>query len=234
MGSNPIPSASKYHSMLPRVILHNAVSLDGRFDWFTPDIGRFYELASRWQEDATLVGSDTILAAEAPPEDHEAFEPPKAEPDDPRPLLVVPDSRGQIRSWHFLRRQPYWRDVVALCSHSTPRAYFEYLEQQHIDCIVAGDDHVDLRAALEELNQRYAAKVVRVDSGGTLNGALLRAGLVHEVSLLIHPSLVGGTSPRSMFRAPDLACAVGVAQLRLTHVEQLEGDLVWLRYEVVR
>ncbi|HJX61267.1 MAG TPA: dihydrofolate reductase family protein, partial [Dehalococcoidia bacterium] len=106
--------------------------------------------------------------------------------------------------------------------------------QRNIDCILTGDDHVDLRAALEELNARYGVKVVRVDSGGTLNGALLRAGLVDEVSLLIHPSLVGGTTPRSIFLAPDLASANGVAQLRLAHVEQLEGDLVWLRYEVVQ
>jgi 2,5-diamino-6-(ribosylamino)-4(3H)-pyrimidinone 5'-phosphate reductase len=123
---------------------------------------------------------------------------------------------------------------VALCSRSTPSAHFEYLEQRHIDRIVAGDDHVDLRAALEELNVRYDVQVVRVDSGGTLNGVLLRAGLVDEVSVLIHPSLVGGTTPRSIFRAPDLASADGVIQLRLAHVEQLEGELVWLRYEVVR
>jgi 2,5-diamino-6-(ribosylamino)-4(3H)-pyrimidinone 5'-phosphate reductase len=46
--------------MLPRVILHNAVSLDGRIDWLTPDVGLFYELASRWKEDATLASSNTI------------------------------------------------------------------------------------------------------------------------------------------------------------------------------
>ena len=32
---------------------------------------------------------------------------------------------------------------------------------------------------------------MRVDSGGALNGALLRAGLVDEISLLVHPVLVG-------------------------------------------
>ena len=32
---------------------------------------------------------------------------------------------------------------------------------------------------------------MRVDSGGALNGALLRAGLVDELSLLVHPVLVG-------------------------------------------
>jgi len=50
--------------VLPRVILHNAVSVDGRIDWFTPDVGQFYELASRWKEDATLAGSNTIFNQE--------------------------------------------------------------------------------------------------------------------------------------------------------------------------
>ena len=42
---------------MPQVILHNAVSVDGRIDWITPELGVFYGLASRWKEDATLAGS---------------------------------------------------------------------------------------------------------------------------------------------------------------------------------
>jgi len=92
--------------MLPRIILHNEVSVDGRIDWIAPDIGLFYELASRWKEDATLAGSDTILKQEEgmPEEDEEAFEPQKKNPGDSRPLLVVPDSKGRVRSWHALNR----------------------------------------------------------------------------------------------------------------------------------
>jgi len=49
--------------MLPRVVLHNVVSADGRTDWFCAGIGLYYELISRWDEDATLFGSDTLLDA---------------------------------------------------------------------------------------------------------------------------------------------------------------------------
>jgi 2,5-diamino-6-(ribosylamino)-4(3H)-pyrimidinone 5'-phosphate reductase len=75
---------------------------------------------------------------------------------------------------------------------------------------------------------------VRVDSGGILNGVLLRAGLVDEVSLILNPCLVGGTSPKSLYVAPDLTSPEGVIPVKLTHVEQVEGDFVWLRYEVIR
>jgi len=64
---------------LPRVALHIAVSVDGRIDWISPDRGLFYELASRWNEDTTLAGSDTIIKAggEVAEDDEEAFKPPK-------------------------------------------------------------------------------------------------------------------------------------------------------------
>ena len=220
--------------MLPRVILHNAVSLDGRVDHFTPDVGLFYELAARWGEGATLAGSDTLLAAPggAVPDDEAAPAPSAA--DASRPLLVVPDSRGRVRCWRALLGAGYWRGGVALCARATPAEHLDYLERSGVDVIVAGEERVDLRAALDELAARHGVTVVRVDSGGTLNGVLLRAGLVHEVSLLVHPELVGGLSPRSAFRAPDLEAGGRVVDLRLVHVERLRDDIVWLRYEVGR
>ena len=224
--------------MLPYVILHNAISVDGRIDGFTPDIELYYELASQWQEDATLAGCDTLLKAcsqeEECGETEEAYEPTETEADtgDTRALLVVPDSRGRMQNWSFWRKQPYWKDIVALCSRSTPKSYLGELEEENIDHIVAGDEHVDMRAALEQLNSRYDVKVIRVDSGGTLNGILLRAGLVSEVSILIHPNLVGGMKPNSIFQAPDIESSEEVIDLKLTGVEKLKNDILWLRYEI--
>jgi len=220
--------------MLPRVVLHNGVSVDGRMDGFTGDIGLYYELAGHWNTDAMLSGSNTMLyPPEQMQEDEGAFEPPEKNPNDPRQLLVIVDSRGRIRNWNQIRGEPYWRDAIALCSRSTPKTYLDALQKKRVEYIVTGDDHVDLRAALQELNARYGVKAVRVDSGGKLNGALLRAGLVNEVSVLISPSLAGGATPRSIFVAPDLTSPEGVIRLKLIHVEKVRDDHVWLRYELV-
>ena len=222
--------------MLPRVIIHMALSLDGRIDWFAPDVGLFYELAGHWNEDATLAGSETMLNApdEIPGEDEEAFEPVKIAPNDTRPILVVPDSQGRLRSWHYWKKQPYWKNMVALCSDSTPEEYLEYLDKRHINSIVSGADKVNLSEALEKLNSKFGVQTVRVDSGGVLNGILLRAGLVSEVSVLFHPALVGGETPRSFFRAPDLDSSEGVLRLKLIHTQELKNGIVWLRYEVLK
>jgi len=222
----------------PKVIIFNGLSLDGRMDFGSEaiDMGLYYELASRWNADAMLSGSETMLAAEdsgMEPEP-ETYTPPAEFHPLAVPRLVVVDSRGRIRNWNSLRSQPFWREVTVLCSHATPQDYLDYLNRRSIPFIVAGQEKVDLRAALEELNSRFGVQSVRVDSGGILNGALLRAGLVDEVSLLIDPCLVGGTSLRTWFVAPDLTSPEGITRLRLIHCEQVKENVVWLKYEVVR
>jgi 2,5-diamino-6-(ribosylamino)-4(3H)-pyrimidinone 5'-phosphate reductase len=222
--------------MHPRVILHNQVSVDGRIDSIKVDMGLFYGLASEWEADAMLAGSDTMLAAYqgVPEDDGSKPDTPQHEPGAGRSLLVVPDSRGRLRHWSRMKREPWWRDAMALCSQATPRAYLQYLRQNDVDYVLAGEERVDFRLALAELRTRYGIETVQVDSGGTLNGVLLRAGLVDEVSLIVSPSLVGGTEAHSIYRAPELTSSEGVIGLKLIHLERVQADLVWLRYEVVR
>jgi 2,5-diamino-6-(ribosylamino)-4(3H)-pyrimidinone 5'-phosphate reductase len=219
----------------PKVIVHSEVSADGRIDWFRPHEDVYYGLLPTWNEDATLTGIETVFDPRTGvPREERPATPPKADPSDTRPLLVVTDSRGRGYNWQHFREWPYTRDVLVLVSSQTPESYIAYLKERYVEHIVAGHERVDLGAALLELNRRHGVRTVRTDSGGTLNGALLRAGLVDEISLLVAPSLVGGMSPRSFFRAPDLESPEGVVGLRLFHVEKLRHDVVWLRYEVAR
>jgi len=221
--------------MRPRVIVHNEISADGRMDFYAGDIALYYEVAGRLSADASLAGSETIIKGMAqfggditdePAEDS----PPAAD----RPLFAVVDSRGRIDQWPLIRKQPYWGRIVVLCSEATPRPYLDGLRALGIDYIVRGSDRVDLLPSLEELAGRFDVKALRVDSGGRLSGVLLRAGLVDEVSVLIDPCVVGGESPASIFRAADLDSADGITPLKLLNFERLQGDILWLRYEVVR
>lgn len=203
--------------MRPHVVVHVAVSADGSTSGFEPDVGRFYELAQSWQEDVTLAGADTILAQEAA-----LAAAPRPGPAADGPLLAVVDGRSRVRAWDALRDCGHWSGVVALRSVGTAH------DDAAVPEITAGGERVDLRAALDALAEREGADVVRVDSGGGLNGALLRAGLVDEISLLVHPCLAGeGGRP---WTGSEPVPAMSLERLA---ADRLDGGLDWLRWRVV-
>jgi len=213
------------------------MSLDGRITNFPADLDLYYALAARWNPDAILFGSETVLAAfrdnpslEVPPEHDEIFRPPENTEPDPRPLLVIADSRGRVRCWDAIRKWPYMRDLLALCSSTTSQKYLSYLAEKQIGTIIAGEDRIDMRSALEALNARYAVKVVRVDSGGTLNSVLLHSGLVDELSVLIHPFLAGGQPDPTLFDPVKAGMLSSQIPLILQNIEVLDQGIIWARY----
>lgn len=218
--------------MRPRVIIHTEVSVDGRMDWMQDDAFLYYQLIGDWEVDAMLSGSTTMLAAYPNPDSEADRAAPPPEKAAGLQRMVVVDSKGQLRCWRQIQQSAWWGPCTVLCSAATPQAYLDQVAALGVDTIVVGEDHVDLAAALEILHARYGIEVLRVDSGGVLCGALLRAGLVDELSLLLNPSLVGGRSPRSFYVAPDLPSAEGLLPLRLDHVETVAENFVWLRYTI--
>ena len=224
----------------PKVVIFNSISLDGRLE-NSVDMGLFYGLAATWMNIepvagcAMLSGSETILTGFAGQEDP-SFEPP-AEPKQTIPgavpYLAVVDGRGRISNWGQLQAQPYWLETLALFSTDTPHISQQAAREAGVPIITTGAGHVDLAAALEELNTRFGIHTVRVDSGGTLNGILLQQGLVDEVSVLLCGVLTGGNAPAALYGGEDSPAIMNIP-LKLFHVEQVQENILWLRYEVVK
>jgi 2,5-diamino-6-(ribosylamino)-4(3H)-pyrimidinone 5'-phosphate reductase len=200
----------------PYVVVHSAVSLDGATTGFDIDLQRYYSYAGTFREDVTLTGADTILAQE-----EQLASAPMPGPATTGPLLAVVDSRSRVTSWSALRNSGFWRDVVVLRSAASPLSTGD-----RVRSLVQGLDRVDLAGGLEELYEHDSARLVRVDSGGALVGALLNQALVDEISLLVHPRL-SNASHRWYGRVPP-----PLATLRLMANESVGDGIVWLRYRV--
>ena len=80
------------------------------------------------------------------------------------------------------------------------------------------------KGGLAELYERDGARLVRVDSGGQLVGALLNQALVDEVSLVVHPRLSHASNRFGRVPPP-------LAALRLVSSEYVD-DILWLRHRV--
>jgi 2,5-diamino-6-(ribosylamino)-4(3H)-pyrimidinone 5'-phosphate reductase len=211
----------------PYVVAHVAVSVNGATTGFTPNVDRFYFLARTWAEDVTLTGADTILAREP-----ELAAAPRPGPAASGPLLAVVDGRRRVRQWAALRECGRWSDVIALRGGPAP-AHVEAVPVLEVIAGAAGTatggGRVDLAAALAVLAELEGARVVRVDSGGSLLGALLARGLIDELSLLVHPcvSAAGGGDHAWHGRAP-----LPPLPLESLECRRLDDGLVWLRHRV--
>jgi len=225
----------------PRVVVYNEVSIDGRVVGFDTDPSRYYRLGFRWRSDAILMGSTTALAF-GPPEpeadQRRTVPPPERLPivrgfeslvTEPRPLLVVPDSRGVVRNWIHALAQPWYRDIVVLVTPRTPPDYRLYLDRRGIEHVETGSGLVDLAAALDHLATSHGVREVRTDGGGALTGALLAGGLVDEIAILLDPVVSSDPVGQRLVTLPHPAEPGGI-RLRLEDLERFDDGALLLRY----
>ncbi|MEQ4208881.1 RibD family protein [Actinopolymorpha sp. B9G3] len=141
------------------------------------------------------------------------------------------DSRGRV---HWDRKSGGGFDALVLVARATPGPYLAYLRKQRICYLVAGEERVDLAVALRRMHDRLGVTSVESTAGGGLNGALLRAGLVDEISLTLCPAAVGGLGTPTIFDGPELADGQTPTRLRLISAQVESNGVIWLRYEVLR
>jgi 2,5-diamino-6-(ribosylamino)-4(3H)-pyrimidinone 5'-phosphate reductase len=221
---------------VPEVIIHNSVSLDGSFTDFEVNMELHYKIANRYKADANLIGSNTIAKGmeiyrgEIPPENEADFN--KSNRDVALPYWVIADTKGVTKGMlHTCRSFEFCKDVIVLISQQTNEDYINYLKERNYDYIVCGNGRVDFRKALSILSTNYGIKKILVDSGPTLNGALLSQGFVGEISLLIAPTIVGKKSNKLL---ADLNMGKNNVDLELLAFEGLDSGLVLLRYKVLK
>ena len=215
----------------PKVILHSSVSLDGSLLGFDVDMEAHYTIVGNYKADVHLIGSNTIVAGikmfypEIPREEPGDFHKPQRSAN--LPLWVIPDTTGKLRGLHHVyRRFELCRDIVVLVSHKTPRNYLRYLEERDYDYHIVGDHHIECAQALDHLSRQYHAKIILTDTGRILNCLLLNQGLVNEISLLVHPVIVGED------RYTLMGGIAGKIELKLIGTKKLKDGKVWLTYKV--
>lgn len=94
----------------------------------------------------------------------------------------------------------------------------------------------DLPELLERLRGDFGCERLTVQTGGTLNGLLLREKLLDYVDIVVAPVLVGGKETSTLIDGTALTGAdelSGLGVLRLEGVHQLRDSYLRLRYQVI-
>jgi 2,5-diamino-6-(ribosylamino)-4(3H)-pyrimidinone 5'-phosphate reductase len=225
----------------PRVICHMLASLDGRIlteEWpLSPEGRGQYELvhesyeADGWlcgrvtmqQHFASGVRDESEVAEEyrgplrddfVAPGKHDSF----AFVLDPRGRLLW--ESGEIEGDH----------VVAILSERVSDDYLSALRESGVSYLLAGPSDVDLALALDKIGTRLGVRTLMLEGGGGINGSMLRAELVDEVSVLVAPVVDGRVGSPTIFDVEG--ASMQPRRLALHSVEQRADDVLWLRYRV--
>jgi len=205
---------------LPFVRSKIAASLDGRTalangvsQWITGAAARVDVQHWRARSCALVTGIGTVLADDPQLNVRIATE--------RQPLRVVLDSA--------LRMPPTARMLqggrVLVCTASQDAGKRAALERQGAEVLLLPDaaGQVDLPAVLRELARRGINEVL-VEAGKTLNGALLRAGLLDELVLYLAPQLLGDAA-RGIADLGELLRLEQKVELAWRDVRRVGGDL---------
>jgi len=94
---------------------------------------------------------------------------------------------------------------------------------------------VDLPNLFSRLVSKYGIKHLTVQSGGTLNTALVRAGLIDRVSIVVAPILIGGRDTTAIMDGESLHSVkeiMRVKTLKLKKSRRLSNSYLHLVYDV--
>lgn len=107
-----------------------------------------------------------------------------------------------------------------------------HLQQKGVSYIFAGKYSIDFDRALEQLYEIFGINTLMLEGGGHINGSLLNAGLIDELSLLVLPLADGTSGAATTFEVSKQLTKNGVTKLKLTVVQKLQEDVLWLRYTI--
>ncbi|GAA1619252.1 dihydrofolate reductase family protein [Actinoplanes couchii] len=160
----------------------------------------------------------------------------------PSPVTHVAPQQSGFRTVVFDAKGKTWYDdaklagneVISVLGTRVSEEYLQHLRERGVSYLFAGEDGRDLAAALGILGDTFGMSTVLLQGGGVINGAFLAAGLIDEISVLLHPGIDGLAGAPAIFEAtgsPDFLPADG-QQLELKTSTTLEDGLVWIHYAV--
>jgi riboflavin biosynthesis pyrimidine reductase len=229
--------------MKPYVIWHMCTSIDGRIlssRWTglpaAVRIGTLFETtAASFGIGAWVVGTTTmkefadgnfkLKAAKETVERGDYIAAPKA-----KRFAIGADAKGVLR---YKRNHVEGDHVVLLVSELVSNDYLAHLRSAGVSYLFCGRDHVNINTALRKIGDVLGVRKLLLEGGGTFNGAVLKAGLIDEISQVIVPVIDGGAGVTGMCDIPGKTPKSAGATLRVLSHKKLPGSVNWFRYRVV-
>jgi len=207
----------------PHIILSAAISVDGKIATKTGDSNlsskidkiRVHKLRSK--VDAILIGQNTLRR------------------DDPilsvryakgrNPIRIILDSRGKISSKSKIIKTCNMIPTILAVSKNISNKNLQRLKKYPLEIIVTGENKVNLKQLLKQLEKRKIKKLL-LEGGGTVNWEFIKQGLFDEIIVTVTPFLIGGTKSISLVQGLGFSKISKSTKLKLKKIKQQKNELV--------
>lgn len=101
---------------------------------------------------------------------------------------------------------------------------------------VIKEDDLSSLSLFEKLYEKYKIKKITIQSGGTMNASLIRAGLIDRLSLVMAPVIIGGKDTSTLVDGESIHTLEDLRFLRplkLTEARKLDDSYLLLQYDVL-
>jgi 2,5-diamino-6-(ribosylamino)-4(3H)-pyrimidinone 5'-phosphate reductase len=142
---------------------------------------------------------------------------------------VVVDPSGKL---HYENTDIEGDHIITVLTEKVADSYLQTLRAKGISYVFGGKDDIDFMKVMEKLSNLFFIKRLLLEGGGVVNGSVLDAGLVDEVSILQYPVIDGTFGTPSIFDIKKERPKPPAGKFALASVEKLSHDIVWLRYKV--
>ncbi|MBE6024342.1 MAG: bifunctional diaminohydroxyphosphoribosylaminopyrimidine deaminase/5-amino-6-(5-phosphoribosylamino)uracil reductase RibD [Cellulosilyticum sp.] len=205
---------------LPLVVMKYAMTLDGKIatvvgasQWITEDKAREDVHRDRNRLMGIMVGIETVLK------------------DNPlltcriqggrNPIRIICDTHLRIPLESKIVETASTINTILATCNNCPKEHKPFLEKGcNILVVPSKDGHIDLGILMQKLGEKGIDSIL-LEGGGTLNEAMLRAQLVHQIKAYIAPKLFGGVLAKSPIGGEgirDIDACYGLNHIEITRM----------------
>jgi riboflavin biosynthesis pyrimidine reductase len=121
--------------------------------------------------------------------------------------------------------------IIEVLTEQVDDTYLHYLQRRNISYIFAGESKINFAKALLQLGSLFPIKTIMLEGGGLINGSMLTAGLIGEVSLLFLPLVDATANTATVFDQPEKNGGKKFSKyLKLKEVRKLKHQVLWITY----
>lgn len=113
--------------------------------------------------------------------------------------------------------------IIEVMCENVSDAYLAYLQNIGVSYIFTGKEEMNLKMALEKLNEYFSINVLLLEGGSEINGAFERAGFIDELSL-VQSTVIADADSKLLFSDSALA------DYWLKEAKVVSENVLWLRY----